>query len=175
MDRALGLYFRARPLHTAGMGMEIERKFLVKSDAWRREVVRSERLRQGYLSLDPERTVRVRIAGDSAWLTIKGRPQGTARAEFEYSIPASDAELLLDRLCRQPQVDKTRHWVPAGAWTIEVDVFHGDNEGLVLAEIELESECDAPPLPAWLGPEVTGDERYFNAYLSRCPYRTWSA
>ena len=153
---------------------EIERKYLVTGEAFREEAVASSRVTQGYLCSDPRRTVRVRIKDDRGYLTIKGEStaDGLSRLEWEREIPLADAEQLL-RLCEPGVIDKTRHLVPLGPHVVEVDVFHGDNDGLVLAEIELRSESDTPPLPSWLGREVTGDPRYYNAYLSRHPYRTW--
>jgi len=155
------------------MKQEIERKFLVNGEAWRAGARTAQRMRQGYLCVDPGRTVRVRVAGDQAWLTIKGASSGAARAEYEYPLPLTEANRLLDDLCLQPIIDKTRHLVPHEGLVFEVDVFHGENTGLVLAELELERE-DAPVLlPGWIGREVTGDERYFNAYLARRPFRSW--
>lgn len=155
------------------MKQEIERKFLVTSDDWRARVTSSQRIRQGYLSVDPARTVRVRLAGDRGWLTIKGEGKGAARAEFEYAIPPDEAAALLDHLCLRPQIDKTRHLVPHAGRTFEVDVFHGDNEGLTLAEVELAYEEEKVELPPWIGMEVTGDLRYFNARLIQSPFRSW--
>lgn len=157
------------------MKQEIERKFLVHDERWRDAVTRSTRLRQGYLCLDPARTVRVRISGTQGWLTIKGPGEGASRAEYEYPLPLADATDLLDHLCRQPQIDKTRHLVPHGGLTFEVDVFHGDNEGLIMAEVELAAADTHVDLPPWIGAEVTGDHRYFNAYLAQHPFRTWTA
>ena len=151
------------------MGVEIERRFLVRGDGWRVLAGPGEALRQGYLSLDPLRTVRVRVAGAGATLTVKGQGDGVARPEFEWSIPRTDAEALLDGLC-VAGLDKVRHRVPLLAWTVEVDVFGGANAGLVLAEIELRAADDDVPLPEWLGPEVTRDGRYSNASLSVRPW-----
>jgi adenylate cyclase len=157
------------------MPIEIERKFLVAHDGWRAGFTSAARIRQGYLCLDPGRTVRVRISGTQGWLTIKGPGEGASRAEFEYPLPLADATDLLDHLCRQPQIDKTRHLVPHGGLTFEVDVFHGDNEGLIMAEVELAAADTHVDLPPWIGAEVTGDHRYFNAYLAQHPFRTWSS
>ncbi len=157
------------------MKQEIERKFLVRDETWRDAVTRATRLRQGYLCLDPARTVRVRVSGTQGWLTIKGPGEGSSRAEFEYPLPLADAIDLLDHLCRRPQIDKTRHLVPHGGLTFEVDVFHGDNEGLIMAEVELAAVDTHVDLPPWIGQEVTGDHRYFNAYLTQHPFRTWPA
>lgn len=154
------------------MGQEIERKFLVTGDGWR-EGAEGALYRQGYLAKDAERTVRVRIAGDQAYLTIKGRTTGTSRAEYEYEIPLKDAEELL-RMCDGPLVEKTRHKVKHAGHTWEVDVFHGDNDGLIMAEVELESEDDEVEMPEWAGKEVSDDARYYNSSLSKKPYKTWA-
>lgn len=155
------------------MATEIERKFLVRDESWRAAVVSTQPMRQGYLASSPECNVRVRLAGAQAWLTIKGRTVGATRPEYEYAIPAAEAAELLDRLCLRPQIEKTRHRVPHAGHCFEVDVFHGENEGLVLCEIELRQEGEAVDLPPWLGREVTGDARFFNARLAIQPYRTW--
>ena len=131
------------------MAAEIERKFLVADDSWR-DGTTGVRIAQGYLSLDPDRTVRVRLAGQDAWLTIKGRTEGITRAEFEYAIPADDAQVLLE-MCLPSVIDKTRHEVSYGGHLWEIDVFHGDNEGLVIAEVELDDESICPELPPWAG------------------------
>ena len=153
------------------MGVEIERKFLVED----RSVLDGSagvRYRQGYLSRDPDRTVRVRLAGDHVFLTVKGRSDGATRAEFEYEIPAADAESLLE-LCETPLIDKTRHRIVHAGFTWDVDVFHGANDGLLMAEVELDAPDTPVPLPDWVGDEVTSDRRYFNANLVTNPYRTW--
>lgn len=154
------------------MGTEIERKFLVSDDGWRGSVP-GRRIRQGYLCLDPERTVRVRTAGERAWLTVKGPTIGVTRPEFDYAIPLADAQQMLDTLCHQPLIDKTRYKIPLGAHLWEVDEFHGANDGLVIAEVELASETEHFERPAWLGAEVSGDARYFNVNLFRRPYGDW--
>jgi len=154
------------------MGIEIERKFLVEGDAWR-TLGTSTLLRQGYLSTDAARTVRVRIDGDQAFLTIKGKSVGASRGEWEYPIPVAEAAELLDGLCQQPLVEKVRHRIAAGPHTWEVDEFLGANAGLVVAEIELASEDEAFDKPAWIGRDVTGDARYFNSRLISHPYSTW--
>ena len=154
------------------MPQEIERKFLVNGRDWATEAS-GIRFRQGYLSTARERTVRVRTEGARAVLTIKGLTTGIARHEFEYDIPIDDANLLLEHLCQRPLIDKTRYRVPVEGFTWDLDEFHGDNEGLVVAEIELESPDQPFPRPAWLGREVSGDPRYFNANLVAHPYRTW--
>ena len=154
------------------MGEEIERKFLVAGDAWR-ETAEGMRYRQGFLSTVPERTVRVRVAGLRGTITVKGKNLGARRAEFEYEIPVADAEQMLDTLCERPLIEKVRHTLTAGPHTWEVDVFEGDNAGLVVAEIELGSEDEDFEKPEWVGDEVTSDPRYFNSNLVANPYRTW--
>jgi len=154
------------------MGTEIERKFLVELSAWRPSGP-GTRIVQGYLSSSKERTVRVRLEGESARLTIKGPAEGISRAEYEYEIPAADAREILDSLCERPFIDKTRHLEVHAGRTWEVDVFHGDNEGLVVAEIELESADAAVELPPWAGAEVSEDRRYANSNLARRPWRHW--
>jgi len=154
------------------VGQEIERKFLVTNDTWRRNATGTH-YRQGFLSTEPERTVRVRIAGDRGTLTIKGKTIGATRPEFEYDIPREDAKQLLDTLCQRPLIEKVRHVLREGAHTWEVDVFEGDNTGLVVAEIELQREDEPFERPPWLGEEVTDDPRYFNASLVQNPYSRW--
>ena len=154
------------------MGTEIERKFLVSGDGWRGNAP-GGRIRQGYLSVDPARAVRVRTAGERAWLTVKGALTGLSRPEFDYAIPLADARQMLDALCRQPLIDKTRYHIRHGDHLWEVDEFHGANDGLVIAEVELESETESFARPPWLGPEVSDDPRYFNINLFRHPYRDW--
>lgn len=154
------------------MPLEIERKFLVRDDSWRGHFQKRSVLRQGYLVAGPGITVRIRTDGEQAWLTIKGPAQGISRNEFEYSIPEADAEKLLG-LCEQRVVEKTRHIVPHGRHVWEVDVFAGANQGLVLAEIELASECESLDLPSWVGDEVSGDPRYYNAQLAVAPFARW--
>ena len=152
------------------MAIEIERKYLVNGAGW--ETDQPLRLSQAYLNRDPERTVRVRVVGEEAWLTIKGLTTGRSRAEFEYPIPIADAEQLL-KLCESPPLEKLRHIVSIGGKYWEVDQFLGENAGLVVAEIELASEDEAFEKPSWLGPEVTEDRRYFNSQLVSLPYRRW--
>lgn len=153
------------------MNEEIERKYLVLGEAWR-ESGRGMLLRQGYLSSDKERVVRVRTMGPRAFLTVKSANVGITRREFEYEIPLSDAEQLLE-LCEQPLIEKTRHEIDHAGLVWEVDVFHGPNDGLVVAECELESEEQVIDKPAWVGEEVTGDPRYFNSNLRAVPFTTW--
>ena len=154
------------------MGHEIERKFLVCSDAWR-ERAKGTLFRQGFLSTEPERTVRVRVAGSRGVLTIKGITVGARRAEYEYEIPLEEAEEMLGALCVRPLIEKVRYTLSVGAHTWEIDVFEGENAGLIVAEIELAHEDEPFERPAWLGDEVTHDARYFNASLVKAPYETW--
>ncbi|MEA5097302.1 MAG: CYTH domain-containing protein [Burkholderiaceae bacterium] len=155
------------------MGIEIERKFLVCGDGWKSQGP-GALLRQGYLSSDPDRVVRVRIEDEAAMLTIKGRTVGATRGEWEYPIPLADAQALLDRLCVPPLIEKYRYRIAYQGMTWEVDEFLGENAGLVVAEIELASESQPFAKPEWLGDEVTYDARYANANLSRHPYRQWA-
>lgn len=157
------------------MPVEIEYKFLVASEGWRDEVTSSSTLQQGYLSDDIDRTVRVRLVdGTAGYLTIKGRRVGATRPEFEYAIPPDHAAFLLEHLCLRPLIAKERHALghTSGRWT--VDVFADDNEGLVLAEVEVEREGLRPELPDWVGIDVTADDRYANSSLHKAPYRSWS-
>ena len=154
------------------MGLEIERKFLVVGEAWREQVTEATELKQGYLNRDPERTVRVRVAGDQGFLTIKGRTEGLSRVEFEYEIPLAEAEALL-ALCERPIIEKVRHLIPHQGHTWELDVFAGENAGLRVAEIELQQEDEAFVRPEWLGEEVSADRRYYNAALIAHPYSEW--
>jgi adenylate cyclase len=154
--------------------LEIERKFLVTSDAFKKEAFSQKRITQGYLSTVPERTVRVRTKGDQAFLTIKGASNetGMSRFEWEKEIPVEDAKKLL-LLCEKGVIDKTRFEIKVGKHLYEVDEFYGDNQGLIMAEIELQSETESFEKPNWLGKEVTNDSRYYNAYLSKNPYTDW--
>ena len=152
------------------MAKEIERKFLVK-DSWQPQRA-GIKIAQGYLSTVPERTVRVRIKGEKGYLTIKGKNVGVSRAEYEYEIPRQDAEEML-QLAEQPILVKTRYLEQQGEFTWEVDVFAGENQGLVVAEIELPAEDAEFSRPAWLGQEVSGDVRYYNANLIKCPFSLW--
>jgi adenylate cyclase len=152
---------------------EIERKFLLRSDAWRDEVSDSERIRQGYLSRAANASVRVRLRGDRAELNVKSTRDGIHRMEYEYEIPAEDAAEMLDRLVLRPLIEKTRHRVRRGDHVWEIDEFFGDNAGLVLAEIELGHAEEIFERPAWLGEEVSADIRYYNTSLSERPYNTW--
>ena len=156
------------------MGQEIERKFLVQGDAWR-ALGSGTRYRQGYLSTVKERTVRVRTIDDQGFLTIKGVTVGARRAEYEYPIPVQDANELLDELCERPLIEKTRYKIQHAGLTWEVDEFAGENQGLIVAEVELSDEAQALQLPDWVGAEVTADPRYYNANLIAQPYGTWKA
>ncbi|MDI3293049.1 CYTH domain-containing protein [Janthinobacterium tructae] len=154
------------------MGVEIERKFLLAGDAWR-GLGQAVLLRQGYLSSARERVVRVRIEGEQAMLTIKGANVGTTRGEWEYPIPLADAVELLDGLCEQPLIEKVRHRIEHAGMVWEVDEFLGANAGLIVAEIELASEDQPFEKPEWIGAEVSGDARYYNANLIRHPFSQW--
>jgi adenylate cyclase len=156
------------------MAQEIERKFLVKSEAFKKESVNKTRITQGYLSSVPERTVRVRIKGDHGFITVKGigNDSGASRYEWENEIPIEEVNELL-KICEPGVIDKTRFHVKSGKHTFEVDEFYGDNTGLVVAEIELSSEDETFQKPEWLGEEVTGDVKYFNSMLMRIPYKDW--
>ncbi len=154
--------------------VEIERKFLVEAEGWRDGVRVSRRLVQGYLSVRPEATVRVRIRGEQeAVLTIKGEPEELVRPEFEYSVPVSDARQMLDGMCVGEPVQKVRHEVMVGDHLWVVDEFEGANEGLVVAEVELQRADETFEMPQWAGEEVTGCVRYYNARLAETPYRQW--
>jgi len=153
------------------MSREIERKFLVLNDDYKKET-NGILYRQGYLCANPKRTVRVRIVGDTGYLTIKGASKGATHAEFEYSIPKEDAEELL-LLCETPLIEKYRYIIPFKGNTWEVDEFLGENKGLIIAEIELESETQEFELPPWVGVEVTSDPRYYNSNLARFPFSQW--
>lgn len=153
------------------MGVEIERKFLVRSDAWRS--VEGTRYCQGYLSSVMERTVRVRTVKDKGYITIKGVTSGASRSEFEYEIPLEDANQMLNELCEKPLIEKYRYKIAHGGFIWEVDEFLGDNAGLTMAEIELPSEDQSFDKPAWIGEEVTEDPRYYNANLIKHPFTQW--
>ena len=146
------------------MGMEIEHKYLVEGDSYRWEAYQTCEIQQGFLSRDPERTVRVRIRDDKAFLTIKGKGEGASHPEFEYEIPLEDAQQMM-KLCQPPIIVKTRYLVMHEGNRWEVDEFHGDLQGLVIAELEVPSEDYTFPLPPFVGIEVTGDPRYYNSQL----------
>ena len=153
---------------------EIERKFLVSSDGYKDEAFSTRRIVQGFLNTHPERTVRVRIAGEKAFLTVKGKSNtaGTTRFEWEQEILVSEAEALL-KLCEEGVIEKTRYEVKAGNHTFEIDEFYGDNKGLTVAEIELSKENEVFQKPEWLGEEVTGAIKYYNSNISKNPFKDW--
>ena len=153
------------------MATEIERKFLVNTKTWK-PTVQGTRLVQAYLSIDPNPTVRVRIAGEKAFLTIKGRSKTISRPEFEYEIPVDEAQEMMKLAISSP-VEKIRYEMMHEGFLWEVDVFSGKNKGLLIAELELESENQAFPRPDWLLDEVSGDRRYYNSYLSEHPFQEW--
>jgi adenylate cyclase len=155
------------------MATEIERKFLVVNDGWRGAVQRRARYRQGYLASGPASSVRIRTSEDGAWLNIKGATLGVRRSEYEYPIPLTDADEMLDELCDGALIEKTRYFVEHQGKIWEIDVFDGANDGLVVAEIELDSEDEAFARPDWLGEEVSHDRRYYNVSLVNHPYSSW--
>jgi CYTH domain-containing protein len=154
------------------MGIEIERKFLLKNDDWRK-LGKGELYRQGYLSTDIERTVRIRTIGKKGYLTIKGITQNTQREEFEYDIPFEDANWMLDVLCKRPLIEKTRYKISVKDLIWEVDEFFGENKGLIIAEVELRDANQSLAIPEWIGREVTEDPAYYNASLVEYPYSKW--
>ncbi len=154
------------------MAIEIERKFLIKNDQWR-GLAQGSVYRQGYIPTQDYTTVRVRTVGDRGYLTIKGKNTGMSRLEFEYEIPLPDADQILTSLCQPPLIEKYRYRIEFAGKTWEVDEFLGDNQGLILAEIELSREDEIVELPDWIGEEVTGDRRYYNVNLARHPYASW--
>ncbi len=156
------------------MTREIERKFLVRGEQWRSLSDEGCFVRQGYLATGANSSVRVRVAGRGAWICVKGATVGVSRPEFEYRVPLADAEEMLGRLCEGPLIEKTRYRVSVGDHVWEIDVFHGDNAGLVVAEVELGGDDEHFLRPDWIGEEVSHDPRYYNACLSRHPYREWS-
>lgn len=155
------------------MGVEIERKFLVTGDAFK-SLATGVFYRQGYLASHPYRVVRVRAAGPRGFLTVKGLTTGISRTEFEYEIPLDDANAMLDTLCEKPLIEKKRYHVHQDGFIWEVDEFFGENQGLMLAEVELNEQNTPLEKPDWIGREVSGDPRYYNANLVRNPYRNWS-
>ena len=154
------------------MAIEIERKFLVTGDGWR-FLSSGIVYRQGYIATEELKTVRIRVFGKEARLTIKGPTKGRTRAEFEYPIPLKDAEEMLNTLCKPPLIEKTRYKIPFHHLIWEIDEFHGANQGLILAEVELRSERQVFELPDWIGEEVSDDPRYFNSSLAKHPYSKW--
>lgn len=155
------------------MAQEIEHKFLIANDGWREKVSHCAIYKQGYLSSQPTSSIRVRISDKQAWLNIKSATIGTQRAEYEYEIPLSDAHEILENLCLKPVIEKTRHFVKYENHLWEIDVFDGENAGLIVAEIELKSVGETFEKPDWLGEEVTQDVRYYNNNLARQPYSQW--
>lgn len=157
------------------MAKEIEHKFLLANENWRQFIQKSVNYKQGYLSSQPTCSIRVRLSGTEAWLNIKSATVGSERLEFEYEIPANDAEEIIFSLCNKPLIEKTRHFVASGSgkhiW--EIDEFEGDNQGLIVAEIELSEAGEVFIKPEWLGQEVTDDLRYYNNNLAINPYNKW--
>jgi len=154
------------------MAIEIERKFLVKDDQWR-TLGQGMLYRQGYIATQNLTTVRVRLVGDQGYLTIKGKTESFSRVEYEYPIPGSDAQEMLETLCDRPLIEKTRYRIECQGLVWEVDEFMGENEGLIIAEVELTDENQVLELPNWIGQEVTGDPKYYNANLVRHPFKQW--
>jgi adenylate cyclase len=155
------------------MALEIERKFLLRSDEWRSQVATRMLMRQGYLSSGSRCSIRVRIADEQAWLNLKAKRSGMTRLEYEYPIPRRDADEILEQLCEGSLIEKYRHELRLGSHTWEIDEFLGDNAGLSVAEIELDDESEAFERPSWLGVEVTHDERYYNFNLAKRPFNSW--
>ena len=154
------------------MGTEIERKFLLRNESWRAGASGTF-FRQGYLNSSKERTVRIRTAGDKAFLTVKGPAVGATRAEFEYPIPLDECNAMLDTLAEKTLIEKKRYRIKCGDLTWEIDEFFGDNKGLIVAEVELQSEGQRIDKPSWVGDEVSGDPRYFNSNLIKHPFTKW--
>lgn len=154
------------------MAKEIERKFLLKNDGWR-NLAAGRYYCQGYIPTQGNQTVRVRIVGEQGYLTLKGPTIGISRSEFEYAIPLTDAQAMLKELCQRPVIEKHRYRIPIGPVTWEVDEFLGENQGLILAEVELNHADQTVELPVWIGAEVTGDPRYYNSNLVRNPFKDW--
>ena len=154
------------------MGTEIERKFLVKNDNFKKKA-KGTKYRQGYLNSTKERVVRVRTIDDKGFLTVKGITTGATRVEYEYEIPVQDADAMLDELCEKPIIEKNRYKIQNKNLVWEIDEFFGENEGLIVAEVELESEDQPYEKPGWIGAEVTGDPKYFNSNLIQNPYTNW--
>lgn len=157
------------------MADEIERKFLLINDAWRNDVYQQRIMRQGYLNSGEKSSVRVRVADDKAYLNIKSATLGIFRKEYEYEIPLADANEILNQLCDGPLIEKIRYYVKYAQHVWEIDVFSGDNQGLVVAEVELAHESEAFERPYWCGQEVSGDTRYYNVCLAKVPYKNWSS
>ncbi|MBE0437722.1 MAG: CYTH domain-containing protein [Methylomicrobium sp.] len=156
------------------MAIEIEHKFLLLNDDWRKLVTKSTKYKQGYLASEKNASIRVRISDDEAWLNIKSATIGNFRHEYEYEIPYHDAEEIINNLCRKPLIEKTRHLIPIGPHIWEIDEFEGENQGLIVAEIELQETDQAFAKPEWIGQEVTHDLRYYNNNLSLKPFSKWA-
>ncbi len=154
------------------MGIEIERKFLVKSDEWK-SLGNRIFYQQGYLLIDKKRTIRIRTINDKGFITIKGPANGISRSEFEYEIPVEEARVIQETLCEKPLIKKYRTKIELNNFTWEVDEFIDENEGLVIAEVELENENQKIYIPNWIGEEVTGDMKYYNSMLTKNPFTTW--
>ena len=155
------------------MAIEIEHKFLLANNRWRTGIIRSTPYKQGYLSSNSNVSIRIRISHTEAWINLKKAAIGNQRDEYEYPIPLPDAEEIINNLCQQPLIDKTRHLVPYQQHTWEIDEFHGDNDGLIVAEIELTSSDEGFAKPDWLGTEVTLEHKYYNNQLAKRPYSSW--
>lgn len=155
------------------MGVEIERKFLVVHDSWKPHVVSATRIVQGYLAHTDTTTVRVRVKGERAYMTIKGTSSGISRSEYEYEIPVADAEAMLAEMAQGPVIDKVRHLIDVDGHTWELDVFAGENAGLVMAEIELDADTEDFVVPEWAGLDVSDDSRYYNVNLATNPFGNW--
>jgi adenylate cyclase len=155
------------------MALEIERKYLVINDKWRDNIIKKSLMKQGYLANDPNASVRVRVSGSEARLTIKGRSEGISRSEYEYPMPLQDAEEILRNHISGAVIEKVRYKVKCGDHVWDLDVFAGANHGLIMAEVELRSEEEAFQMPEWAGEEVSSDSRYYNASLASHPYRDW--
>lgn len=156
------------------MAKEIERKFLVQGDVWR-DLTEGRYYCQGYVPTQGKQTVRIRIIDQQAYLTLKGPVEGMSRSEFEYAIPLTDAQTMLAELCQRPFIEKYRYRIPLGDVVWEVDEFLGENQGLILAEVELTHAGQTVDLPAWIGEEVTGDPRYYNSNLVKYPFKDWES
>lgn len=155
------------------MAVEIEHKFLLANNGWRKDVQKTIKYKQGYLSSQPTSSIRVRISDQHAWLNIKSATIGTSRLEFEYEIPLADAEIIINTLCGRPLIEKSRHFIRMDNFVWEIDEFEGENAGLIVAEIELAKQGENFPKPNWLGHEVTHDLRYYNNNLALNPYKNW--
>jgi len=155
------------------MALEIEHKFLLKNNDWKKNISKSTQFKQGYLVSDEKRSLRIRVSDNEAWINIKSATIGTHRMEYEYSIPLTEGLEILNSLCEKPIIEKTRHLVPYKQHIWEIDVFIGDNEGLIVAEVELSAIGESFDIPAWVGKEVTEDLRYYNNNLCQHPYKNW--